>query len=186
MQLFLIRHPRPDVASGLCYGRSDLALAEDAASVAAALRPLLPKDTPLFSSPLTRCRSLADALHPAPRLDARLLELDFGEWEMRAWADIDRAALDRWATDPQVFTPPGGESVAALRARVTDFISHLTSCGLASAVLVTHAGVMKVCAAEMLGVASAKWFSMKFEFGTVSLIDDPNGVHELLWHNRAQ
>ena len=185
MQLYLIRHPRPDVAPGICYGRSDLALAEDATSAAAALRPLLPEDLPLFSSPLTRCRSLAAALHPAPQLDARLLELDFGDWEMRAWADIDRAALDRWAAAPQECAPPGGESIAALRARVADFLSHLARCGLASAALVTHAGVMKVCAAEMLGLDAAKWCSMQFEFGSVSLIDDPNGVHQMIWHNRS-
>ena len=79
MQLYLIRHPRPDVAPGLCYGRSDLTLAEDAAVVAAALRSLLPGNVPVFSSPLTRCRLLAEALHPAPQFDSRLLELDFGD-----------------------------------------------------------------------------------------------------------
>lgn len=185
MQLYLIRHPRPDVAPGLCYGRSDLALAEDAAPVAAALRSLLPGNAPVFSSPLKRCRLLAEALHPAPQFDARLLELDFGDWEMRSWADIGRAAIDQWAADPHLFAPPGGESVGAMRRRVAGFLDDLAGHGLASAVLVAHAGVMKVCAAELLGLASEKWFSMQFEFGAVSLIDDASGVHELIWHNRA-
>lgn len=185
MQLYLIRHPRPDVAPGLCYGRSDLALAEDASVVAAALRPLLPDQVPVFSSPLTRCRLLAEALHPAPQFDARLVELDFGDWEMRPWADIGRAAIDQWAADPQVFVPPGGESVGAMRSRVADFLTDLAGLGLARAALVAHAGVMKVCAAELLGLAPAKWFPMKFEFAAVSLIDDANGFNELIWHNRA-
>lgn len=184
MQLYLIRHPRPDVAPGLCYGRSDLALVNDVASGAVALRSLLPENVPLFSSPMTRCRLLAEALHPAPQFDARLMELNFGDWEMRSWADIDRAALDQWAADPQVFTPPRGESVSELRARVADFLGDLASQSLERAVLVTHAGVMKLCAAELLGLTPEKWLSMQFEFGTVSLIDDANGVHEMIWHNR--
>ncbi|MDD5175315.1 MAG: alpha-ribazole phosphatase family protein [Sterolibacterium sp.] len=185
MQLFLIRHPPPDVMPGLCYGRSDLALAGDAASVAASLRSLLPKNVPVFSSPLTRCCLLAEALHPAPQFDARLLELDFGDWEMRPWAGIDRTELDRWAADPHMFTPPSGESVGAMRSRVADFLGNLVGQSLGSAILVTHAGVMKLCAAELLGLAPAKWLSMQFEFGTVSLIDDAKGTHELIWHNRT-
>lgn len=181
MQLYLIRHPRPAVAPGLCYGRSDLALAEDAHLTAATLRALLPEHLPLFSSPLTRCRLLAAALHPAPQFDARLRELDFGDWEMRPWNAIDRAALDAWAAQPLAFAPPGGESVAALRQRVAEFLAELERAEAQSAVLVTHAGVMKACAAELLGLDSAEWFAMQFEFGAVSLIE----AGRLVWHNRS-
>ncbi|MFA7268001.1 MAG: alpha-ribazole phosphatase family protein [Sterolibacterium sp.] len=180
MQLYLMRHPLPAVAPGLCYGRSDLALAGDAAVPAASLRPLLPEDAPLFSSPLTRCRLLAEALHPAPNFDARLMELDFGAWEMRAWDAIDRSAIDAWAADPLAFTPPGGESVAALRHRVAEFLDELMARNLACAALVTHAGVMKACAAELLGLAPSEWFAMRFEYGSISLIE----AGRLLWHNR--
>ncbi len=183
MQLYLIRHPRPEVAPGLCYGRSDLALAEGLSVVAAAaaLRSLLPENLPLFSSPLTRCRLLAEALHPAPQFDARLLELDFGDWEMRPWNAIGRAALDAWAAQPLAFAPPGGESVAALRRRVAEFLAELARADRQPAVLVTHAGVMKACAAELLNMDSSAWFSMQFEFGAVSLIE----AGRLVWHNRS-
>jgi alpha-ribazole phosphatase len=177
MHLYLIRHPLPDVASGTCYGRSDLALADDPAPVAAALRELLPAGLPLHSSPLRRCRELAEMLHPAPRFDERLRELDFGEWEMQAWNDIDRAALDAWAADPLHFAPPGGETVADLRLRVRDFLDELAE----DAVLVAHAGVMKLCVAELAGIPATEWFAMKFDYGTASLIEDGR----LVWHNRS-
>ncbi|MBI3524984.1 MAG: alpha-ribazole phosphatase family protein [Betaproteobacteria bacterium] len=180
MQLYLIRHPRPAVAQGLCYGRSDLALAEDAGISASALRLLLPKNLPLFSSPLTRCRLLAEALHPVPQFDARLQELNFGDWEMRTWDAIGRPALDAWVAQPLDFAPPGGESVAALRLRVADFLAELARTNLPSAVLVTHAGVMKACAAELLNLDAPAWFSMQFEFGAVSLIE----AGRLVWHNK--
>jgi len=181
VQLYLIRHPRPAVAQGLCYGRSDLALAEDASIAASALRFLLPENLPLFSSPLTRCRLLAEALHSAPQFDARLQELDFGDWELRTWDAIGRVALDAWAAQPLDFAPPGGESVAALRLRVADFLAELARTNLPSAVLVTHAGVMKACAAELLRLSTADWFGMQFEFGAVSLIK----AGCLVWHNRS-
>jgi alpha-ribazole phosphatase len=129
MRLFLIRHPPPAVAPGICYGATDLPLAEDPARYAAALRPLLPPAAPLFSSPLQRCRRLAEALHPAPIVDERLRELDFGDWEMQPWESLERSLLDAWAQDPLHFRPPGGEAVAALRARVADFLAELARRG---------------------------------------------------------
>lgn len=177
MRLFLIRHPPPDVAAGTCYGRTDLSLAADPAACAENLRALLPTAAPLFSSPLARCRQLAEQLHPKPIFDDRLLELDFGEWEMQAWDAIDRSLLSAWAADPLHFVPPGGEAVASLRSRVVGFLAHLPE----EAVLVAHAGVMKICAAELAGAAPGDWFSMRFDYGTATLIEDGR----LVWQNRA-
>lgn len=174
MRLWLIRHPPPAVAPGICYGATDLPLADDPALAAAALRPLLPTDVPLFASPLERCRRLADLLHPAPIIDARIREIDFGHWEMQPWDSLDRALLDAWAADPFRFVPPGGEAVAALRARVAAFLAGLPN----EAVLVAHAGVIKVCAAELAG--EENWFGLRFDYGAVSLIEDGRFV----WRNR--
>jgi adenosylcobinamide-GDP ribazoletransferase len=83
VQLFLIRHPRPLLAAGICYGQLDVE-AEDPQPIAERLRPLLPADTPVIASPLQRARGLAEALHPQARCDRRLLEIDFGAWEGQA------------------------------------------------------------------------------------------------------
>lgn len=174
MRLFLIRHPPPAVPPGICYGATDLPLAGDPAIHAAALRPRLPKDAPLYSSPLARCRRLAAALHPAPVFDDRLREIDFGDWEMQAWDSLDRRLLDAWAADPFHFAPPGGEAVASLRARVAAFLAELPD----EAVLVAHAGVMKVCAAVLAG--EEDWFALRFDYGKASLIEDGRFV----WKNR--
>jgi alpha-ribazole phosphatase len=168
------------VADNTCYGRSDLALAEDAAAVASRLRPLLP-DAPLFSSPLTRCRLLAEALHPAPRFDDRLREIDFGAWEMRTWDEIGHAAIDAWAADPDDYAGHGGESASALRARAVAAGREILA-EHQEAILVCHAGVMKALVAEFTGDAGADWISMSFAYGSVSLIEE--GC--LAWHNRPR
>jgi alpha-ribazole phosphatase len=178
MRLWLIRHPPPAVAPGTCYGATDLPLADDPAHHATALRPLLPADAPLYASPLTRCRLLAELLHPAPRFDDRIREIDFGDWEMQPWDSLDRRLIDAWAVDPFHFVPPGGEAVAALRARVADFLATLPD-EAADVILVVHAGVIKVCAAVLAG--EEDWFSLRFDYGRVSLIEDGRFV----WKNRC-
>ena len=174
MRLYLIRHPLPAVAPGTCYGRTDLGLAEDPAFHAASLRTLLPTTAPVYSSPLTRCRRLAELLHPQPAFDERLREIDFGQWEMKAWDDIDRALIDAWAADPFHFVPPGGEAVAALRARVAECLADLPE----EAVLVTHAGVIKCCMAVLTG--EEDWFGLRFDYGAANLVEDG----ALVWRNR--
>lgn len=166
MRLYLVRHPRPAVAEGICYGRTDLELAEDAAAVAAALRPQLPAGLPLFSSPLRRCRQLAAALHPAPVLDPRLLEMDFGAWEMQPWRTLGRAALDAWAAQPLDFAPPGGESPAQLMQRAREFLDELES----DAIVVTHAGVIKALSGLLHDLPPAEWIGLSFPFGSVTVL----------------
>lgn len=178
MQLFLIRHPRPQVAADVCYGQSDVALAEDAATVAARIKPLLP-DVPFYSSPLTRCRLLAEALHPAPVFDERLREIHFGAWEMQTWDQIGRPAVDAWVADPLHYAGHGGESIAMLRRRTAACAAEIAA-RHETAVLVIHAGVMKALAVELLGLPDAAWFSTSFAFGTVSMIEDGR----LVWQNR--
>ncbi len=171
MQLHLIRHPPPQVAAGVCYGRTDLALAADVAAAAARIRPQLPPHIPLYTSPLQRCRQLADALHPAPQSDERLLEMHFGDWEMTPWSQIQREALDGWAADPLGYRPPRGESVAELRARVLAFVAEAHDAGLQRAVLVTHAGVMKVIVGLAQGMLPQQWMVLMFEYGRVIRVD---------------
>jgi alpha-ribazole phosphatase len=179
VQLYLIRHPQPDVREGICYGASDLPLRdseENLQALAASIRAQLPEDLTVYTSPLTRCRLLAEALHPAPLSDTRLREMDFGAWEMHAWDEIDRDTLTAWASNPTGFTPPQGESAAQLQARVHDFLAELEaqrklSQSADQLALVTHAGVMKVIIGLAHGMAPAEWMRLKFDFASVVTVN---------------
>jgi alpha-ribazole phosphatase len=174
VRTFLIRHPKPDIDTGICYGRSDLGIAEDANECAHALRALLPIDAPLYTSPLQRCLELARALHAEPVIDERLVEMHFGAWEMRRWDDIPRAEIDAWAANPVGYAPPGGESPAAMRMRVAALLAELPEV----AVLVAHGGVLRACVAELTGAAD--WHALHFDYGSATLIE--NG--RVIWKNR--
>jgi alpha-ribazole phosphatase len=163
MDLILIRHPAPAIDAGVCYGRTDVPLAGDA--LAARLGKLeAPRPHALWSSPLTRCASIAALLGQrfgcTQTLDARLQEIDFGAWESVRWDDIDRAELDAWAGDLQHARVHGGESVAQFDARVRAWFDACVGERFASFAtperaachVVTHAGVMRVIASFALRV----------------------------------
>jgi alpha-ribazole phosphatase len=152
MRAGLIRHFPTAVAPGICYGRLDLAPGPgDVDVLRRAVAAAGLAQAPVFSSPARRCRALAEDLaggRPVA-LDARLLELDFGAWEGRPWDNIPRAALDAWAADVAGFAPPGGESGAALLARVAAFHAALPR----HSVIVGHGGPLKLLAALLRGAA---------------------------------
>lgn len=186
MELHLIRHPRPDVPPGVCYGQTDVPLAESAAEVAARLAPLLPTEFRLHASPLSRARLLAEQFG-APLLDDRLMEMHFGEWEMRAYTELGDA-VNRWVEDPLGFRSPGGESATELAARVREWLDHtLTDSADESArplVIVAHGGPLRVIAGHLLGLPPERWLSLAFECGQVTRIDVEDWGAVLKWFNR--
>lgn len=151
MKLWLVRHARPLVEAGVCYGASDMpADAAHTRDCAAQLAPLLPPGLQLWTSPLQRCSALAEALQarrPDLRLraDARLAELDFGCWEGVRWDDIPRAAFEAWTSDFGAARFGGRESVNELLRRVAAARADAQALGQ-DAVWVTHAGVLRAMA----------------------------------------
>jgi len=142
MRLLLVRHPRPEVDPGICYGRSDVPVdAEEALRVGATL----PAGLPTWSSPLQRCASLARVIDPPQlRFDARLAEMDFGAWELRSWDDIARIEVDAWAADLLHYRPGGGENVLEVARRVAAFRQQLRH---PAALVICHAGTIRLLSA---------------------------------------
>ncbi|PKO49514.1 MAG: phosphoglycerate mutase [Betaproteobacteria bacterium HGW-Betaproteobacteria-21] len=184
MELHLIRHPRPDVAPGVCYGQTDVGLAESAVDVAARLRPLLPGRFALHASPLSRARLLAEALG-TPQIDARLQEMSFGEWEGRRFDELG-TAIDAWADDPLGFRAPGGESARELSARVLPWLAEVRSAAADDLPVVTvaHGGPLRVIAGHLLGLPPERWLALDFACGQVTRIDVESWGTTLKWFNR--
>lgn len=172
MILHLIRHPRPLIDDGICYGSLDVE-AENPQPVARRLRAELPPGLPVWSSPLRRCRDLAERLHAAPAFDDRLREMDFGAWEGRPWDAIPRAEIDAWAADVAGYAPPGGESPRELQRRALEFVAGLA---VAEAVIVTHAGVIRTLLAHRRGLPPERWSELRFAYGTCTVVDFGAGV----------
>ena len=147
MTLWIVRHARPHIAAGICYGVLDVQA--DATATDQAARELahtLPKEVLLRVSPLTRCQQLARALCALRAdlracTDPRLREMDFGCWEGVAWDAIPQAAVQAWTDDFGKYRFGGAESSNEVLARVgrawdEDHGEHDT-------VWITHAGVAR-------------------------------------------
>ena len=169
MRLHLIRHLKPVIEPGVCYGRHDCS-AESVEAAALALRAVLPAGLPVWSSPLIRCRALAEQLHTHPLIDDRLAEMHFGDWEERRWDDIPRAELDAWAADVAGYSPPGGESPRDLQRRALDFVASLA---VPEAVIVTHAGVIRTLLAHWQELPPERWTELNFAFGSCTVVEVP-------------
>lgn len=168
-RITLLRHTTPDVAPGTCYGRSDLGLAATFAQEAEAVLAGLPAFDHLISSPLTRCRRLAETIAEARGMSAVVAdlwtEMDFGNWEGQAWSALPRAELDAWAGDFLDYHGHGGESVSDLRARIQAAQSLLPA---GKCLVVTHMGCIK--AAHHIAGDPSGW-DYKLPFGKMTEVD---------------
>lgn len=162
--IHLIRHPPVAVPAGTCYGRSDVALLESPEALGKALRQQLPESFTLVSSPLSRCLDLARTLGD-PRLEPRLMEIDFGSWELRDFNDIGHEAIDAWAADPLHFAAPGGESVATMAKRVREALYDILKSCNGPLVIVSHGGPLRVMAGYLLGWSEELWMNHAFGHG---------------------
>lgn len=117
--IIVVRHGRTAAnAAGLLQGRMDPPLDEVGERQAACVGTALAGAARVVVSPLARARATGAALGLPVEVDERWVELDYGEWDGRPLTEVPRDTWAQWRNDPS-FTPPGGESMAALSARVT-------------------------------------------------------------------
>ncbi|HEY0372902.1 MAG TPA: histidine phosphatase family protein [Thermoanaerobaculia bacterium] len=113
------------------------------------------KPTALFSSPLGRAMSTAQAISDATGLEIvpldDLREMNYGRWEGRAFIDIrveDEDIYRRWITDENCRCPEG-ESHADVRARLQRAFERVNS---ERAVLVAHGTAIRIGATALLNL----------------------------------
>lgn len=185
MNLYLIRHTTPDVPPGTCYGQSDAGLAASFADECVAVRAKLPEHwSRVCCSPLSRCRLLAEQLDSQPAEDRRLMELNFGDWEGKAWNDIDPHALTPWMNDFVNVACPGGESYRMLAERVASFWKDLTSQAHTNVAVVSHAGPIRAVLAHVLSLPLEHSFRLAIDYGSVSGLRIENKYATVRFVNR--
>lgn len=172
--IYLIRHTSVEKMEGICYGQSDVKLSEwfelEAGNVQRKLAEL-PYDS-IISSPLSRCCHLASCLNGTVYTDRRLMEMNFGEWELLPWTEIyHRAEGKKWFGDYLHEAPPGGESFQSMIRRVSEFIGEVCTDDKVI-VIVTHAGTIRAFLAAMGLVAMDQAFDIPVAYGEVIKIED--------------
>ncbi len=170
----MVRHTSVDVPPGVCYGRTDVPLRDSFEAEAGAVRGGLHgvDFDAVWSSPLSRCTRLATACgYPAPRLDDRLRELYFGEWEGRRFDEIDDPQLQIWYADYLHARPTGGETFDEQRTRVAQFLEELRSGSHRRTLVFTHGGAMVAAGLHAGLFTEADAFSRIPSHGSILKID---------------
>nr|WP_236675969.1 alpha-ribazole phosphatase [Chryseolinea lacunae] len=168
----MIRHTTPAVDKGICYGQTDLLLTADFQEEASDVLENLPtKPDVIYSSPLHRCRILAEFLSRASgvpvEVDKRLMELHFGNWEMKRWDDIDSTDLTQWMSNYERARCPGGESYHDLMARVEDFIVSLQATTHKTSWVVTHGGVLRAVNVLVNKISLKQSMDLRIPYGNI-------------------
>lgn len=170
--IYLVRHFKPRVPEGLCYGQTDIPPEVISPSACAHLLTQLPTLAAVFSSPLQRCTALASHMYPASfvAINSLLKELNFGAWEMSPWDSIERAQLDAWAANPMDFAPPQGESFNTLCQRVRQFVCEALTLE-EPAIIITHGGVIKAFLYLFAGMELSQALAYSADFGSITSVE---------------
>jgi len=170
--------------AGRCIGRTDVAVdRRKAKRLAHRIRQRARRDSlPLvvWTSPLRRSAAVGRCLRRwgwQHRVDVRLSELDFGEWDGRAWNTIGEAELSAWTATFATHAPGGGESVAQLTSRCEAFLSEQ---GPQGACVVSHAGwinaALRVAGGLLVPTLATQWPAAVAYAASVDLPIKPFGA----------
>jgi probable phosphoglycerate mutase len=167
---YLVRHGESvwNAEERLC-GRTDVELSDagrrQAERLGARLRGLPP--AAIYTSPLGRTAEtaaiIAQGTGLTPMIDARIVELNYGEWEGKTFAEVKSKSNDayaRWDADPAREAPPGGETGLAGVARIASFLDEMRqrhSAGREHVVVVTHKTVCRLALCHALGLAPSEY-----------------------------
>lgn len=169
MNIDLIRHTTPDIAEGICYGQSDLALKPSYPQEFELIHgKLMPHYDRVISSPLQRCLQLAKTLETDSLLeDPRIMEYDFGDWELKPWAEFKTTQAQNWMNNFVDQPAPNGDSMVIMQTRVLQFWTELLENGHQNVAVVTHSGVQRLLHAHILQTPLKFMFRLELGFGAV-------------------
>lgn len=146
MEVILIRHTSVDVPAGTCYGQTDVPLKASFEQEAAVTKSALEAYGPIdyaYTSPLSRCTRLAEFCgHADAERDERILEINFGAWEMKMFDNIDDPHLQEWYADHINVPVTDGESFMMQYHRVSSFLNELKSKPWGRVAVFAHGGVL--------------------------------------------
>jgi len=173
LDLYFIRHTSVNVKEGICYGYSDVEVSQTFESEVKILKKkfFISPQMIFYSSPLKRCILLAERLSITdPIIDTRLIELNFGDWELKDWSLINKTEREKWLNNFVNFRCPNGESYLDLYKRASDFFEDLVKKNYENVAIITHSGFIRSILSYILEIPLKKSFSIQIYYGSVSKI----------------
>ena len=172
MEVYFVRHTSVDVPPGICYGNTDVGLKasfeEEAAETKKKLDGLI--FDAVFTSPLSRAIRLAEFCgYPDAMVDQRLIEYNFGEWELQSYDRLysEKEEFRSWCGHYLTQRCPGGDSLSDQIARVRSFIEEIRSKGFHRVCAFCHGGVLAIARGLSGGMTMEETFRNIPPYGSI-------------------
>jgi len=181
--IFLVRHAHTVVAdNGIVAGFSDVALSQLGKNSLIQLKNTmgsLPIDTYYTSDLIRSQQSMKLLTNHTYIVDARLKEINFGDWEGLSWNDVHEQYPDQlrtWSDNWVDQRPPNGETFKQLRDRCNEWLKEQSGKTDQTILAVAHGGSIRalLCAALVLPLHVAMQFDI-----------DHASVTKLVLNNKA-
>ena len=191
MEVYLVRHTIPQIEKGICYGQTDIPLAETFHADSEKVLKYLPEGIDIvYSSPLNRCMQLAGLIKSNQKViqDVRLMEMNFGDWEMKKWEDINPPELNKWMLDFVNEKTPGGECFTALNQRVKTFFDERINSfndEKKKIAIITHAGVIRSLLCTLLTIPLTNAFKISLDYGSTTKLNIDKNFSNISYINRT-
>ena len=179
--IYLIRHTKPLVDKGICYGQTDLDVADTFLGEAEIIKKVLPPTIEtVYSSPLQRCAKLATTLFPTHNIihQPTLMELNCGNWEMQYYDHIPKHEIDPWMADYVNYTIPNGESYTTLYNRIIKAFENIATQHKEPIAIVAHGGVLRSILSYITNTPLVNSFdAFKIHYGAVINLQKHNNSY---------
>jgi broad specificity phosphatase PhoE len=163
LTLYMVRHGQTDYSLGNKFcGSIDPPLNATGLAMAEAIGARYGSHpwAAIYASPRLRTRQTAAPTARGAGIEVQiedgLREIEYGEWEGRAEADVERAEAERfhaWAAHPGRVSPPGGETAVEIAARALAAVDAIRARHASGEVLlVSHKATLRVLLCALLGI----------------------------------
>ena len=110
---------------------------------------------------------LAEPRGLAVRVDRRLREMNFGDWEGKTASEIGDVSPE-WIRGEVDARPPRGECLADVSQRIDAFLADLPSGDVA---LVGHRGSLRILVCRLLGLPATSHWSFRLDVASLSILE---------------
>jgi phosphoserine phosphatase len=184
-KVILTRHGHVEgIDPPLFRGRTDLPLTSlGEAQANAVARRIASSWNPVavYSSPMRRCLTTAQAIAAAAKISCKILDdltdLDYGEWQGRAYSEIRSSSpslFAAWFATPHLVRFPAGDSLQDLVARAADALRAVLAWHQEAAeavVLVGHDSVNRALLLQLLDQPLSAYWRIRQEPCSINEID---------------
>ena len=187
MKIYLTRHGQTNLnKQELMQGRTDEPLNDTGRSQAKRAREFV-KDVnfdAVYSSPLIRAKETASIIADIPMddiiTDPRIIEAEFGEYELRSYRKLGFKLTSYWLL-PEIFSAPYSvETVQEMIDRSHSFLKELESKDYDNVLVVCHGGIMRPMCGYLQNVKRGFIWRPKPVNCEIRVFESIKGKHQLI------